>query len=151
MDEKDEAVKRGAEAGCALGMALRDVLPDHLHVIAIKAAIAALTIVLETTLASAHCYSVWRYPTPQHCASGRLYSHPVARLRGGRDFSETVAHARPVVLSRAFYVEVVKPPPQPVAARAPTNEEVARMTEDQQREVGLERLRRMIKAFNGAE
>jgi hypothetical protein len=125
-------------------MALRDVLPDHLHVIAIKAAIAALTIVLEATPASAHCYHVWRFPYPQHCATE--FHHFV-----GRGNMVGQSHARPVVLSRAFYVEVVKPPPQPVAARAPTNEEVARMTEDQQREVGLERLRRMIKAFNGAE
>jgi hypothetical protein len=31
---------------------------------------AVIALTLWVTSASAHCYSVWRYPTPQHCNTG---------------------------------------------------------------------------------
>jgi hypothetical protein len=65
---KDEALKRGAEAGVALRQALTDICGDKAD-IAIRAAVIAMTVILTTPPAQAcHRFSVWKYSFPQRCA-----------------------------------------------------------------------------------
>jgi len=67
MDDETQ-IKRGAEAGWALGVALKEV---GLGDLAIKAAIAALTLILASEPAAAcHRFSRWHYPWAQRCSSG---------------------------------------------------------------------------------
>jgi hypothetical protein len=86
----DEALKRGAEAGHALGLALKDIISPKQLQIALMAAMAAIALVLESTSAEAcHRFHIWRYPTPQRCA---IRTHPVAEtVRAGVD--RPVAHS----------------------------------------------------------
>jgi len=65
--------------------------------------------------ADSHCYSVWRYNTPQHCHAGGVYAR---------------AEAAP----KLWYVEILKPPPAPSApleADQRTKEQIQDFTEHQ--------------------
>ena len=60
-----------------------------------RRAALALAFVLAASPASPHCYSVWHYPTPQHC--GGVYARA----------------------PRTWYVEITKPPPVEKDERSP--------------------------------
>lgn len=64
----DEALKRGAEAGRALALALKDIIEPRQLQIALMAAMAAIGLVLATPAEACHRFSVWRYPYPQRCS-----------------------------------------------------------------------------------
>lgn len=69
-EAEENEIRRGAEAGRSLGLALREV---GLGEIAIRAAIAALTLMLAAEPASAcHRFSRWYYPWPQRCSAPRI-------------------------------------------------------------------------------
>lgn len=109
----DEALKRGAEAGYALGLALKDIIEPLKLQIALMAAMAAIGLALESAPADAHCYSVWHYPHPQAgCGahrSIRYFHHAVAK----REVEPPPPAAPPQPSEqddRSWYVEITKMP-----------------------------------------
>ena len=61
-----------------------------------RVAAALALLVWATGPASPHCYSVWKYPTPQHCGSGVMRQ-----------------------LGHNWYVEITAPPPPEKDERTP--------------------------------
>lgn len=96
-----------------------------------------LTIALQlsiVSLANAHCYSIWKYPKPQHCNAG------VAKLVNAEDLKSSGTSLQVQPLSpapedeipdaRVWYVEITKLPPL------------------DEHEIGIEKLKEQMKGGN---
>lgn len=68
----------------------------------------ALALLLAAEPASAHCYSVWKYPRPQHCGV-RLAAHSEAR-RQLRAAALAVPIPPAPVADDRWYVEITRMP-----------------------------------------